>query len=149
MSDPTVGRSLTGSLKASQMPGGLRDVALENKRRAWDDRVATLKFAERAQRVHFALGTSAIVAGTVAGTAAIAKAAPLATGIAAFTGAALAGLQTFLNRQKTAYFNWSRAAGFGALATQWDVLANAPEEPTTDQFDALIRRWEELHQPPG
>jgi len=34
MSDPTVGRSLTGSLKASQMPGGLRDVALENKRRA-------------------------------------------------------------------------------------------------------------------
>jgi hypothetical protein len=135
--------------EARHSSGGLRAVAAENQRSTWDDRVATLKFAERAQRVHFALGVIAIFAGAVAGTAAIAEAAPLVTGTAAFTGTLLTALQTFLNRQKTANFNWRRAAGFGALSRRWEVLANAPQEPTPEEFNELIEHWEKLHQPPG
>jgi hypothetical protein len=147
MSDETPRVHPANLSKADQAPGGLRAVAAEHKQLAWDDRVETRKYAERARALHYALGGIAVLTGALAGTAAVAKAAPLVTAPAAFASTVLVGLQTFLNRQAKANYDFSRAAGFGAISYEWEILANAPEEPTVEQCTRLIKRWEELHRP--
>jgi hypothetical protein len=121
-------------------------VALQNEGLAWKDRLAALKFARTSNAIHNIVGIAAIVAGVAAGTAAIAEAEPLLTGIAAFLASALTAVQTFLKPLANAHHHWKRGAGLLALSKQWETLGNAPEEPTREQFDALITRWEQLHQ---
>jgi hypothetical protein len=136
-----------GAAQVGQAPGGLRALARQYSDQSLKAHQSFDKHAHWAQWTHLAVGIIGVVAGVVAGTAAITEAQPLVAGIAAFTAAAALGLQTFLNPQKSASENWARAAGLAEVSRSWEVLANAYEKPTKAEFDKLLAEWKKRQSP--
>jgi len=52
-----------------------------------------------------------------------------------------------LNPQKSAIGNWTRSANLAAISRKWEVIANAPEEPTPAQFHELLAEWKKWQAP--
>jgi len=101
------------------------------------------------QGVYYLLGAGAALAAAAAGATGILGEEPTASGIFGLVASALVALQAVFRGQKYANHHWSRNAGLGRLAQDYEVLVNASEEPTQEQLDSLSARWEQLHQPPA
>jgi hypothetical protein len=129
----------------SQAPSGLRAVALDNKRLSERDSKSAKKHGHWANRIRLVAGSVGLLAGIVAGTAAIGESRPLLAGFAAFIAAFAAGLLSFLNPERHATKNWTRAAALRALSQRWSALANAAEEPTKQEIDELLDEYKQLH----
>jgi hypothetical protein len=127
----------------------LRDEARERAAAARTDRDHARTMARRHQAVHYVTGGGAALAGAAGGAAGLFGDDPTAAGILGFAASAFVGLQALFRGQKYADHHWSRNAGLGRLAQDYEALVNAPEEPTQRQLSHLAARWEKLHQPPG
>jgi hypothetical protein len=67
-------------------------------------------------RGHYVFGVAAVVAGAVAGFAALAKSAPAVTATAGFAAAVAAGLQSFLKAEEKARYHRRQAGEYAAVA---------------------------------
>jgi hypothetical protein len=93
------------------------------------------------QILYYALGISAVVAGTVAGISATADWEKTATAIAGFVAALLAGFTTFLNTKEKADGYWEKSRQLDTLirkATRNNLTAAEVDE-LDRRFDAIRR----------
>jgi hypothetical protein len=136
-----------GSVSQPSRKEGLRGLSHQRAAEAWLQVRHSARWARWHQLAHYGIGIASVVAGTVAGVSGLAEERPTLTGIAAFVAAAGAALTTFLNEKKTADAHWRRAAGFRALAHEYEALTENHREPTREEFKELTTRWEVLDQP--
>jgi hypothetical protein len=121
----------------------LRDLARHYSNEAHEARAEAVTYARRHRTLHVCVGLSAVCFGAAAGSLG-ALHLPALSALAGVLAAIAAGAQGFLKAPVLARFHFERAAAYGALARQFDLLAIGPAEPSQDELQDLIERWRQV-----
>ena len=97
------------------------------------------KWAVWNQRLYYILGTSAFIAGSIAGISATADWLRPVTAFGAFAAALFAGLQTVFDPKSKADSNWDKLRDFRSLLREAEIISEKQGGPT----EADLRKFNE------
>jgi hypothetical protein len=130
-------------------PTGLRKVAAENAAKAFAMGEGAEHLGTHHRTWQYVFAGFALLLAIASGAGGLLDIAVLA-GIAGVIASALAGFQakSDLSSGVLARFHFTQSAGYADLGRRYQALAEGPDEPTSDQLNALSEEWRRLQSRP-
>ena len=124
----------------SEAMSAIDDIISEAER----ERDQEASWAHNDHALHFGAGTSAVVAGVVAGVSAATNLVRVVTAIAGFAAAVLAGFQTFARAEERSRFHYRQSADLAGIALDGRILAE--RTPSEEELTALSGRLTKIRE---